>query len=31
MPWPHNIPVDLRRRLDVVLSLRSCAAHEVWG
>lgn len=31
MTWPNNIPVDLRRRLDAVLSLRSCGAPEVWG
>ena len=31
MPWPSNIPADLRHRLDAVLSLRSCGAAEVWG
>ena len=30
MPWPRNIPSDLRKRLDAVLGLRSCTAPEVW-
>ena len=31
MTWPHNIPPDLRRRLDAALSMRGCAAPDIWG
>jgi hypothetical protein len=31
MTWPNNIPPDLRRLLESVLSYRSVGAAEVWG
>lgn len=31
MPWPHTIPPDLRRRLDTAMSMRGCAAPDLWG
>lgn len=29
--WPHTLPPDLRRRLEVVLSQRSHGPAEIWG
>jgi len=29
--WPNEVPLDLRRRLDEVLSLRGVGPAEVWG
>lgn len=30
-PWPNDIPPDLRKRLDRVLSYRSWGAADLWG
>ena len=29
--WPHNVPPDLRRRLENVLGFRSYGPAELWG
>ena len=31
MTWPHNIPPDLRKRINDVLGQRSQGAAEIWG
>lgn len=30
MSWPNNIPPDLRRKIEIVLSMRHCDSNEVW-
>ena len=30
MPWPTNIPPDLRRALDECLSMRSITSADLW-
>jgi hypothetical protein len=31
MSWPHDLPPDLRRRLETVLGYRSFGPADVWG
>lgn len=30
-PWPNDMPPDLRKRFDRVLSFRSFGAADLWG
>ncbi len=30
MPWPTNIPTDIKLRLDRVLELRGASSAELW-